>query len=486
MAKSKQLFDIFLSLFILGLLSFSLPSHAFAFSGSGGGVNGNPYQITTCLQLQEMENSLNAYYKLQNDIDCSATSSWNSGAGFAPISAFGGNFDGAGHTITDLYINRTAAMVGFIAHLDHGTVANVNLDSVDITGGNNSIFYAGGLVAYSDNGTISKASTTGVVSGTGITGSSSSYVGGLVGFTFGGSITDSYSRCLVNNSGTSSGNAYAGGLLAVNQATIQNVYAGGNVGISNSGTTYAGGLIGDTETTVKNSFAMGTASGSSHNGGLFGYCGIGATITNSYSVFSPLCSSDAGSTINGGSSAGVTYSDFFQTTPLHAVYTGTPAWDFTNTWVFNDTSSLPVLQFPIAPAPTPSPTPVSSSGNSSGDTSSAPSSTSAPTCGDAAPTTSPNFFQITTKGNAATLYFAPVTGPNNKYYISYGLTPDATGYGVEFNYSDTSGVIPYTINYLFPGTWYFKVRGGNGCMPGSWSQVMNVKVGLGTVTSTYR
>jgi len=103
-------------------------------------------------------------------------------------------------------------------------------------------------------------------------------------------------------------------------------------------------------------------------------------------------------------------------------------------------------------------------------------SISAPSCGNAAPTNAPNLFQITAKGNTATVYFVPVSGPNDKYYVSYGFDQKAEGFGVEFNYADSSGVIPYTINYLFPGTWYFKVRGGNGCMPGSWSGVMSVKV----------
>jgi hypothetical protein len=41
---------------------------------------------------------------------------------------------------------------------------------------------------------------------------------------------------------------------------------------------------------------------------------------------------------------------------------------------------------------------------------------------------------------------------------------------VEFDYSNTTGVVSYDIGALSPdSTYYFKVRGGNGCMPGNWS-----------------
>lgn len=43
---------------------------------------------------------LNAKYAVMNDIDASATATWNDGAGFAPVGTFTGTFDGQEFTIT--------------------------------------------------------------------------------------------------------------------------------------------------------------------------------------------------------------------------------------------------------------------------------------------------------------------------------------------------------------------------------------------------
>lgn len=34
----------------------------------------------------------------------------------------------------------------------------------------------------------------------------------------------------------------------------------------------------------------------------------------------------------------------------------------------------------------------------------------------------------------------------------------------------------YSVNYLFPGAWYFKVRGQNSCMPGEWSKSVRTQI----------
>ena len=43
-----------------------------------------PKNITNCTDLQNI-NDTQGYYQLQNDIDCSASRTWNSGKGFLPI-----------------------------------------------------------------------------------------------------------------------------------------------------------------------------------------------------------------------------------------------------------------------------------------------------------------------------------------------------------------------------------------------------------------
>ena len=74
--------------------------------------------ITTCAELQSMNDYLMDDYTLLNDLNCAETESWNSGAGFVPVGSFLnpfiGLFDGQHHTISNLHINRDAYYIGFL------------------------------------------------------------------------------------------------------------------------------------------------------------------------------------------------------------------------------------------------------------------------------------------------------------------------------------------------------------------------------------
>lgn len=111
----------------------------------------------------------------------------------------------------------------------------------------------------------------------------------------------------------------------------------------------------------------------------------------------------------------------------------------------------------------------SSSGLSSGSSSSNSSSSNL-ICKDSPPANNPDLFQIDRAGSKATLYFTPVNDRLSYYYVAYGISPGDERFGVTFSAGLTSGVVSYTINDLNPNTtYYFKVRGGNGCAPGGWS-----------------
>ncbi len=465
----KNLSRISLFSFIFTIFSLLCVSPSFAFSGSGAGTSASPYIITTCEQLQEISNALYSYYQLGNDIDCNVAP-YNTGSGFTPIInsgyGFAGNFNGENHTISNLFINDPGvANVGLFGE-SSGSIQNVKLSDVNITGGGNT----GGLVGYNtgSSGTIADVAVVGgSITDTG----SGDSVGGIVGdiyYTL--SLSNSYTTVTVTG-----GSSFVGGLIGYGEATINNSYTSGNVIATSGG--YAGGLSGapinmNSNLVITNSFATGTITGGT-DGGLVGECSpyISMTITNSYSVDSTLCGYTNGTvTINGGSAGGIALSSFYKTSPLYAVYTGSPSWDFTNTWKFNDTSSLPVFTWLATSTPTSAP--AASGGGSNNQSSSAP-----PSCTNQPPTNSPNLFEIKNMGTSVTLYFVPVSGQNNKYVVSYGFNTNANSFTTTFDYSNTSGVIPYTVNYLFPGTWYFKIRGQNGCMPGNWSQVLPVRVG---------
>jgi len=103
---------------------------------------------------------------------------------------------------------------------------------------------------------------------------------------------------------------------------------------------------------------------------------------------------------------------------------------------------------------------------------------SAPVCGDVPPASPPDLFQIDVSSNSAVLYFTPAGKPYNYYFISYSRFPHAEEYGTQFVLTNYEGVTSFKVSHLAPQTtYYFKVRGGNGCMPGPWSNIMEVKTG---------
>ncbi|MEK6955965.1 MAG: GLUG motif-containing protein [Nanoarchaeota archaeon] len=154
-------------LFILGAIIFSVLVFSELVSAST--------QISDCQQLQNMKNNLAGDYILIENIDCSMTTTWNSGAGFEPIgsqnSPFTGNFSGNNLNITGLYINRPISFVGLFSVVsNYAIIKDIGLVDVNITGGNK----VGGLIGSSSASRISNSYSTGNVKGV-------NYVGGLIG-----------------------------------------------------------------------------------------------------------------------------------------------------------------------------------------------------------------------------------------------------------------------------------------------------------------
>jgi filamentous hemagglutinin family protein len=222
---------------------------------------------TTTTDLQGMNGNLALNYALGTNIDATATSGWNAGAGFATIGTngaqFTGEFDGLGHTISGLTINRpgTSYVGMFGVSATNAVIRNVGL----VGGSSTGTTFTGALVGR-NYGTISNSYATGSVSG-------SSYVGGLAGFAH-GSISNSYATGTVTGSGN-----YIGGLLGGSYGTLSNSYATGPV----SGHQFVGGLTGSDGGLLSNSYATGPVSGSNYVGGLSGYL-AGTTLSNSYAT----------------------------------------------------------------------------------------------------------------------------------------------------------------------------------------------------------
>lgn len=127
----------------------------------------------------------------------------------------------------------------------------------------------------------------------------------------------------------------------------------------------------------------------------------------------------------------------------------------------------------------------SSSSSSGGGGSSQPAPA---TCNYQAPSSPPDLFRIDAKATSATLYFSPASGQVSSYYISYGLTPGDQRYGTEISQGYSPGVLSFTIDYLKQRTdYYIRIRGGNGCMPGTWSGEMKITTTSGkAVTKFYK
>ncbi len=194
--------------------------------------------IYNVYDLQNMSKDLNGNYALANDIDATITKTWNGDAGFVPIgnenAPFNGTFDGRGHKIINLWINRSSQdYVGLFGYTTKNTVIeNVGLVNVSVSGN----YFVGGLVGLND-GMVNNSYVTGSVSG------NHGVVGGLVGINS-GTVNNSYST------GNVTGSDDVGGLVGLNYyGTVSNSYATGNV----SGWNSLGGLVGDNYGVLRNS-----------------------------------------------------------------------------------------------------------------------------------------------------------------------------------------------------------------------------------------
>ena len=201
----------------------------------GDGSEGNPFQINTPVQMNEIgqhSEDWGSYFILTADIDLSGYTgtSFNIIGIGDPCTSFTGSFDGNGHTISNFTYTTTGThFIGLFGWAGSGgEIKDLGLTNVNVNAGTG--WYVGGMVGYNNNGTVSNCYATGTVTG-------DSRVGGLVGWNDG-----TVSNCYATGSVTGTGDYDVGGLVGCNElATVSNCYATGNV----TGTgSYVGGLVG--------------------------------------------------------------------------------------------------------------------------------------------------------------------------------------------------------------------------------------------------
>jgi len=198
-------------------------------------------EIRTWYDLDAVRRNLSGNHRLMNDLDATtagyeelAGPAANDGKGWEPIGPgvvplrgrfdFRGRFDGQGHEIRDLFINRSDQnRIGLFGSVLGGRIQDVGVVDASVIG----YRMVGGLVGDGSKMTVTGAYVSGDVAG-------SEIVGGLIGYNFYGTVRNSYSTASV------SGKEHVGGLVAKNTGTVENCYSIGRV----TGDESVGGLVG--------------------------------------------------------------------------------------------------------------------------------------------------------------------------------------------------------------------------------------------------
>jgi len=247
-----------MALFLTASLTLTLTGSALAQSPvtpPGAGTETAPYLISEIGHLVWMgdtaADSAGKYYTMTADIDASDTANWNDDGtdtslleGFKPISTyetpFTGIFDGNGHTIAGLTINRQSENVGLFGLVfPGGQVLNLGIVDCTVTGD-----YLVGSLVGENHSTISNCYVTGTITGGG-------YIGGLIGDNY-GTVSNCYATCNITATLED-----VGGLSGSNYGTMMNCHATNTV----KGSINVGGLVGDNFGPLSSCYATNTVMG---------------------------------------------------------------------------------------------------------------------------------------------------------------------------------------------------------------------------------
>ncbi len=294
--------------------------HAATYSG-GSGTEGDPYLISIPQDLVTLANTANSAdwsrsFLMTQDIEMSGVT------GFTPIgnstTAFTGVFDGGGHVIRNLYIDRPDTdYVGLFGHITSGgSVDSLGIEDGAVTGND----YVGGLVGYNSS---TYVTVRGCYATSPVTGNNG-MVGGLVGWNY-GTVTSCYAT------GAVTGAAYVGGLVGHNTRTVTSCYATGTV----TGNSYVGGLVGinNSDATVTGCYATGAVTGGTILGGLVGASTFGPVTASFWDI-------DVGGPDN-GFGTGLPTAQMKQRATFESA-----GWDFTGSppvWYIFEGQSYPYL-----------------------------------------------------------------------------------------------------------------------------------------------
>ncbi|MFT4105186.1 MAG: S-layer homology domain-containing protein [Lacrimispora sp.] len=260
---------------------------------AGSGTAASPLEITTAAQLAEVATLVNAgrletflfndagakvSLELMNDIDLSA---YTSGEGWLPIGGvsnpFKGIFDGGGHKISGLTIDRTGMEYqGLFGYVGIGaSVKNLGIENATIVAKS----FAGGVAGHVYGGTVQNCYTVGSIKSTDAGGYS---IGGVVGRLNLSTLQNCYSIGSVDGANNIGGVAGA----VIGGSTLQNCYSAASV---NSTAVSGGGVVGYlVNSTVTNCYSTGDVSGNNHIGGVVGLVSTTSSMRNSAALNSSV------------------------------------------------------------------------------------------------------------------------------------------------------------------------------------------------------
>lgn len=327
--QMKKLFLLFFCVTMLQLACI-LPAEA-ADTLAGTGTETDPYQISSEADLQLMSQQINedaetygsAYYQLTSNIQLTAE--------FTPITSFSGNLSGWGYAISGLTVDSSTTEAALIV-TNNGTIQNLAITDISISGKyQDSPNDKRAAFAIYNYGTITGCYAKGALAG---------------GWRVGGIVANNYST--VTNCyfvGSLTGQWETGGIAACNEknAEISNCYFSGTV---NTNVNNSGGICGKGDDGAKftaNAVLSGTAINSVNNKNYARICGRNNTDTfqNNIACTDVLVyeSPVAGGEANNENGADKTSDELKQADTYTAIN-----WDFTNTWVMDETLGRPVLK----------------------------------------------------------------------------------------------------------------------------------------------
>lgn len=309
----------------------------------GAGTENDPYQISTLTDLAALRDAVNGgnnqngtYFKMTANIDLGGEENpWESiGKGGK---SFTGTFDGAGHTISGLYLNSSSigradrgaglftsvgqdgsvknltvegeinptglerSSIGGVVGVNNGGTISSCTGSVDITGSVDS--NVGGIVGSSESGTIENCCNTGSIN---VTGSVDSNVGGIVGLAGNpnGRVTVTVENCENTGKVTVGGKGLIGGIVgrANGGSTVSNCRNSGDISVNKEGNSITGGIVGDNYGAISRCNNTGAVSADGATGGVAGQnvcsqSGPNSIVENCYNTGAVSGSGDVGGVV---------------------------------------------------------------------------------------------------------------------------------------------------------------------------------------------